>query len=69
MLFPLEFWHTSVIIVIPFHIFQMDSNSWKALEEHHRNIEGTHLKTLLADKERNSKFVAKFEDILLDYTH
>ena len=43
---------------------------WSNIQTHYNNkVKQNHLKTLLEDKQRNSDFVAKFEELIFDYTH
>jgi glucose-6-phosphate isomerase len=46
-----------------------DSSAWRALEAHHREIAGLHLKDLFAgDPRRFERFSLSFGDLLLDYS-
>jgi glucose-6-phosphate isomerase len=42
--------------------------AWKALQQHNREIEGTHLRDLMQDAKRCASMVATFDDIVLDYS-
>ena len=43
--------------------------AWKALEEHFKAVENTHMRDLFAaDPQRFEKFSAQMDDILLDYS-
>lgn len=46
-----------------------ETKAWKALEEHFKTIEHTHLKDLFAqENNRFNRFSVQFEDILVDYS-
>ena len=47
----------------------MGNAEWKPLYDHQEQIKSKHIKNLLKEEERNQKFVARFEDIVFDYTH
>ena len=41
----------------------------KLLQEHYEKLNGTHLRQLLSDTNRNNSLITTFENIVLDYTH
>jgi glucose-6-phosphate isomerase len=44
------------------------TSEWKRLEAHKREIEGTHLRDLLMDKERSETMYAEHDGVYLDYS-
>jgi glucose-6-phosphate isomerase len=46
-----------------------ETESWRALERHHRQVAGTHLRDLFArDSERGQRLTAEAEGLVLDYS-
>ena len=43
--------------------------TWKPLLAHYQQIQKSHLKNLLNNKERNDQLVLQFSDFILDFTH
>jgi hypothetical protein len=48
----------------------MENILWGDLQKYHDStLKDAHLKTLLADQNRNDAFVTRFQDIIFDYSH
>jgi len=45
------------------------TESWKRLQQHVKEIQGTHLRDLLLDDDRNASLCIEYSGIFLDYSH
>lgn len=47
----------------------MEQYPWSHLTQSYETLKSHHLKELLANQQRNSSLITKYEDLIFDYTH